>query len=552
MQLFRDTQLVDQSVVRLVLIDDLRTLLDRPHIGQDFLARRLVRFRAAVGHFVIVQHGCTGLRLDFLYIVADAVIDHREDGRVARTELEDLVAVPDHFGLAVFIGGSICIGRRNDITVFIFQGDRIRLFDGDHHVVSVVIFLYSVCLVEEGGVAILLLYRMAGLCLRHIFGHPELIPGQGSQVELHLQIGRAGSPLHVNHLEIVGGVISEGIAPEVKVDQAVIPRCSVREDAGVFEAVLDRGRRDSVPAHIDGILDDHITGRKIDVASEGVVNTTDVQNQNSVDVDPQIVVTVEVVADRVPVAVDAVLILLELGIHDHAEEIVPVGRSFQAVEVLSLTGICRIESSVIVGPDLVGPGIGQDGIVEGHEVAPFLVVCIPVSVESGRGRGNAHLLIYGEIPRFRMEAGVVLKGAVAEISGRVIYALQEKVIGVPGLDRVILSSVGLENIAQGPVPLGGGRPVSVGPVRLLCKRIRYQARIIPACLPAALSHDRTHVGQTLAVPPIIRPGPVLIEVVHGDGDAFILAVHGIDFGQLLLDDGVADSEIEFLRIHQVL
>ena len=134
----------------------------------------------------------------------------------------------------------------------------------------------------------------------------------------------------------MAGEVLEGVAREVLVDLAVVPRGTVREHARAPEGLFERD------AAVRIIVDRDLAGREVDAAVPGVVGGTDIHHEDVVNEDPQVVVAVELVDHRA-----AVLLALvrhhEAVLHGHAEVIVQRGAC------IGVGGICRIPQHVQAG-----------------------------------------------------------------------------------------------------------------------------------------------------------------------------------------------------------
>ena len=272
------------------------------------------------------------------------------------------------------------------------------------------------CLVGKEDVRILFLSGVSEILLDF-----KGLRRNGRQVELHVQVGSMRAALHVEHRHGVSCVIIKSRSPavctgrsiighlEVLADLRRIPGIAVREDARCLELVKDSGR-------LSGRISDR-TGLEIDPAGLGTVDTAHIQDTHAVDINPQIVISGELVDDRVSEFVEAVFGAEEIGFQLHAEVVVNL-RFFGAVGIpcdIDILHVARIRC-------------GNAGIVMGvaHRVLQR-VVREEVAIGKICRIGCSELTVYFKPVVGFVEPCVVLTSVVAVISGLGIDAREEQV-----------------------------------------------------------------------------------------------------------------------------
>ena len=146
------------------------------------------------------------------------------------------------------------------------------------------------------------------------------------KVEAHVQVGGAGAALHVIHLHGMAGVIFKdrsGIGPVILKDSVqplvyfclrlirilcFICRCETFSQIG-FLAIFN-----------------YFSCAEIDTSVERRVNTSQIQNQDVIDIEPEVIIPGEFEDQVMPPIVQSALALHEVGVHFHPEEVVNISR----------------------------------------------------------------------------------------------------------------------------------------------------------------------------------------------------------------------------------
>ena len=95
---------------------------------------------------------------------------------------------------------------------------------------------------------------------------------------------------HIKHVELMAAIAYESVSIKILINFAVIPRCAVREYACIFKAFFDRPCTASA-----AIAPYDLTCCKINGAWKCIVNTANIQNQYAVNVNPKVIITIELI-----------------------------------------------------------------------------------------------------------------------------------------------------------------------------------------------------------------------------------------------------------------
>ena len=169
------------------------------------------------------------------------------------------------------------------------------------------------------------------------------------QVETSIKIGSSGTMFHIEHIESMAAVVYKCFTFEVFIDPAVIPLCSVREYAGILEALLDRRRaaRTGYTYAITADFSVDLAGSEVDGSGPRIMDASDIKDQNAVDVDPQVVIAGEFINQRIA-SVQSVLRHHELILHGHAEIVIWAGlQSIQCPAIVRILIVKQIPVTVV-------------------------------------------------------------------------------------------------------------------------------------------------------------------------------------------------------------
>ena len=350
------------------------------------------------------------------------------------------------------------------------------------------------------------------------------------QVEAHVEVRGVGAAFHIQHLQMMGGVVLEDILAlsvqredlvQIFVDLSVV-RVRVRLAISQIEQV-SHGR-------IQFAGDLYHTGGKVHAAVRCIMLAADIQHQYAVDVKPEVVVSGKLEDDVMAPVVLTARALHEGSRHLHAE--MPVDKCLailgqrDAVQIFVVSGIERMQTCAVDIVDVLIPRqkVGVQ-IVVGIELAVLERLAAVVSVQC------SELIVDLELVRY-ISVLVEKRGKVLRAVELIVAALVQRLLDEQIVDLLVPVCV-CEQIYQGATGLHR-RGIAVF-AQVSCHQVLNRSS---AAGLACSSHD----VRLQFIPWAARLSLLRIVIIdHRHGDAVGNMVDGRDrcelSGLALLDDG---------------
>ena len=342
------------------------------------------------------------------------------------------------------------------------------------------------------------------------------------QVEAHVEVRGVGAAFHIQHLQMMGGVVLEDIlASAVQREDLVqifvdlsVARVRVRLAISQIEQV-SHGR-------IRFAGDLYHTGGKVHAAVRCIMLAADIQHQYAVDVKPEVVVSGKLEDDVMAPVVLTARALHEGSRHLHAEMPVDIGQR-DAVQIFVVSGIERMQTCAVDIVDVLIPRqkVGVQ-IVVGIELAVLERLAAVGSVQC------SELIVDLEVARY-ISVLVEKRGKVLRAVELIVAALVQRLLDEQMVDRLCAC----EQIAQGAI--GHDRRGIAVFAQVSCHQVLNRSS---AAGLACSSHDvRLQFIPWAANRSLLR----IVIIDHRHGDAVGNMVDGLDrcelSGRALLDDG---------------
>ena len=364
--------------------------------------------------------------------------------------------------------------------------------------------------------------------LRDLFFHNNFARAHNLQVELDVQVGRTRAALHIEGLEIVVGVVCEGVRCSVSVH--ILPGNGI-------DPVLYILRRAAVVQHIHEDLVQRLlssktgsgrvvdlAGGKIDGAAQRLMDAADVQHKHAVDVDPHVVVAGEFEDHGVSILQSAVFQLGKVGLHLHARE--EVWDALRAVNILVGTSVTDRQFAdrlaiLIVVSVLIHQARDvrcHVDVVKRHIVAVRIIGmprCGIVRIRRGRLTVDreAGIAVLSQV-------GKVVLRAIAEHAAFIIIALEEQ-IGHAGLRVGHRTAVRGEQAGHRACRRTGGKSG-------LQIRLHQGVRLMRLITIGDAAFRSNHIRHGIQLVAGIVFKIISSVVKDGDVNAERFAVHGFD------------------------
>ena len=351
------------------------------------------------------------------------------------------------------------------------------------------------------------------------------------QVEAHVEVRGVGAAFHIQHLQMMGGVVLEDIlASAVQREDLVqifVDLSVARVRVRLAISQIEQGSQ----GRIRFAVDLYHTGGKVHAAVRCIMLAADIQHQYAVDVKPEIVVSGKLENDVMAPVVLTARALHEGSRHLHAE--MPVDKCLailgqrDAVQIFVVSGIERMQTCAV---DIV------DVLIPRQKVGVQIVVGIELAVLERRAAVDSvqcsELIVDLELVRY-ISVLVEKRGKVLRAVELIVAALVQRLLDEQIVDLLVPVCV-CEQIYQGATGLHR-RGIAVF-AQVSCHQVLNRRRAAAGLVCS--SHD----VRLQFIPWAARRSLLRIVIIdHRHGDAVGNMVDGRDrcelSGLALLDDG---------------